>query len=364
MTMKTPALHQAIRLYKYPKEMEWLTFPESELPEGVTDLLRLCASKKKLQDFSELFKIKEPLLRKVMLHFIEEVLLTTTNPDHKYIGLNHNNDDAKRKLHYQLLMKIYHPDKNPSESAADKASKITTAYKKLNQVIVETPKHNKRRFRDASDPRVPPDSFYRATQKAEHSLAQTRKSFYAAASLAFITLSVASLYLIQSSKTEFLVKNDQSSSPVIPSLTLRTNSLPSATLRPQLTSNTNIDDMIPRLEILMHDLERSYELGDVENIQPILSNTPEISGQSSEQVKAKLKTLFEITQERKMVLYNFTWANIAGNIQGEGKFLSRYKFNNEDQWLTREGIALISANPINNDLEITSLQLNNNNIEQ
>jgi len=56
--MKTPALHQAIRLYKYPEEMEWLTFPESELPDGVTDILRLCASQQKLHDFATLFKIK------------------------------------------------------------------------------------------------------------------------------------------------------------------------------------------------------------------------------------------------------------------------------------------------------------------
>lgn len=360
--MKTPALHQAIRLYKYPKEMEWLTFPESELPEGVTDLLRLCASQKKLKDLSVLFKIKENLLRKVMLHFIEEVLLTTTNPDYKYIGLNHNNDDAKRKLHYQLLMKIYHPDKNPSENAADKASRITAAYKKLSQVIIAPPTGNKQRFRDTTDPRVPPASFYRATQKAEHSLAQTKKTFYAAASLAFVTLSAASIYLIQSSKPELLVQNYIPNNISPPSI-VSTNIQP-LVIKPQLASNTNIDDIVPRLEILMHELEESYELGNVETIQPILSNTPEISDQSSEQVKAKLKTLFEITQERKMVLYNFSWKDIAGTIHGEGKFISRYKFNNKSQWLTREGIAIINANSIDNKLEITTLQLNNNTIEQ
>ncbi|MEE9444894.1 MAG: J domain-containing protein [Cocleimonas sp.] len=366
--MKTPALHQAIRLYKYPKEMEWLTFPESELPEGVTDILRLSASPKKLHDLSLLFKIKETLLKKVMMHFIEEVLLTTTNPDYKFIGLNHNHDDAKRKLHYQLLMKIYHPDKNASEDAADKTSKITTAYKKLNTVLtIDKNTHNI--IRDASDPRTPPNSFYRATQQAEQSLSQTKNSFYAVASLALFSLVSVALYFSLSSTPELIVQNKVSTPPssvaskAVTDIKLNSN-IQNIMGQPQLASISNINDLEPHLEILLHQLEKSYESGNVEKIEPILSNTPEISSQTSEQISAKLKTLFEITQERKMLLYGFSWKNLAGTIQGEGKFLSRYQFTNEDQWLTREGVALINAEIQGKKLNIISLQLNNRNIEQ
>ncbi|HIO97721.1 MAG TPA: J domain-containing protein [Leucothrix sp.] len=363
--MKTPALHQAIRLYKYPQEMEWLTFPESELPEGVTDLLRLCASPKKLSDFSVLFKIKETLLKKVMMHFIEEVLLTTTNPDHKFIGLNHNHDDAKRKLHYQLLMKIYHPDKNASEDAADKTSKITTAYKKLNTVLT-TNNSTHDIIRESTDPRTPPNSFYRATQQAEQSLSQTKNSFFAVASLALFSLLSVSIYITQSSAPELIVQNKVITAPSIPAKTVNHNKLHSNAFgNPQLVASiSHIDDLEPQLEVLLHQLEESYESGNVEIIEPILSNTPDISSQTSEQISAKLKTLFEITQERKMLLYDFSWKNIAGTIQGEGKFLSRYQFTNEDQWLTRDGIALISAEIKDQKLNIISLQLNNRNIEQ
>jgi len=364
--MKTPALHQAIRLYKYPKEMEWLTFPESELPDGVTDLLRLCASPKKLSDFSVLFKIKESLLKKVMMHFIEEVLLTTTNPDHKFIGLNHNHDDAKRKLHYQLLMKIYHPDKNPSEDAADKTSKITMAYKKLNTVLT-TNNSTLDIIRKSKDSRRPPNSFYRATQKAEQSLSQTKNSFFAVASLALFSLLAVSIYITQSYSTpELIVQNKVITAPSTSAKTANHNKLHlNAFGNPQLVASINhIDDLEPQLEILLHLLEESYESGNVEKIEPILSNTPDISSQTSEQVTAKLRTLFEITQERKMLLYDFSWKKIAGKIQGEGKFLSRYQFTNEDQWLTRDGIALISAEVKDQKLNITSLQLNSRNIEQ
>ena len=366
--MKTPALHQAIRLYKYPNEMEWLTFPESELPEGVTDLLRLCASPKKLNDFATLMKIRESLLKKVMMHFIEEVLLTTTNPKYKFIGLNHNNNNAERKLNYQLLMKIYHPDKNPSEDAADKASKITHAYQTLNkeslQFSSQHPSHIN--ANDKVDPRTPPNSFYKATLKAEQSLSQTKNAFYAMASLVLVSLIILTAYFVQNSKPELIVQNTVKTPVNIASKNTPTlqNKQINTTPQPLLASTTNINDLEPHLNKLMHQLEESYEQGKVENIEPILSNTPDISGQSSEQITAKLKTLFEITQERKMLLYGFSWKKIANTIQGEGKFLSRYQFTNEKQWQTREGIAIIRAENINQTLKIMSLQLNNNTLEQ
>lgn len=366
--MKTPALHQAIRLYKYPEEMEWLTFPEAELPDGVTDLLRLCASPQKLHEFATRIKIKEHLLKKVMMHFIEEVLLTTTNPAYKYIGLNHNNDDAKRKLHYQLLMKIYHPDKNSSEEASDKASKITQAYQTLNKASLHS---SQRKFRDKTDPRTPPKSFYTATLKAEKSLSQTKNVFYAVASLLLVSIISLSAYFIHNSKAEFIVQKSALISPGVETaqknLPENTNNQPKApdnTPLPLLASSTDINTIEPRLNKLLHKLEESYELGKVEDIEPILSNTPDISGQSEEQITAKLKTLFEITQERKMLLYNFSWKKVANNIQGKGKFLSRYQFTNENQWQTREGIALIHAEKINNSIKIKSLQLNNKTLEQ
>jgi curved DNA-binding protein CbpA len=363
--MKTPALHQAIRLYKYPNEMEWLTFPESELPEGVTDLLRLCASPKKLHEFATRMKLKESLLKKVMVNFIEEVLLTTTNPKYKFIGLNHNNNDAERKLNYQLLMKIYHPDKNSSEDAADKASKITLAYQTLNKESLQLTPQQKNR--DKADPRTPPNSFYKATSKAEQSLSQTRNTFYAMASLAFVSLLTLMAYVVQSSKPELMVQNEPTPAVIATTPYQLQNNLqvkPVTQPQPLLASTTNINDLEPHLEKLLHQLEESYELGKVENIEPILSNTPDISGQSTEQITAKLKSLFKITQERKMLLYGFSWKKVANTIQGEGKFLSRYQFTNENQWLTREGIAIIRAENKDKSLKIISLELNNNTIEQ
>jgi hypothetical protein len=188
------------------------------------------------------------------------------------------------------------------------------------------------------------------------------------ASLVLISLLTLSVYLVQTSKPELVVQNESATTRIIKkSQTLQTDHQPETTnevAQPLLASTTNIYDLEPHLEKLLHQLEESYELGKVENIEPILFNTPNISGQSSEQITAKLKSLFEITQERKMLLYGFSWKKVANTIQGEGKFLSRYQFTNENQWQTREGVAVIHAENKDNSLKIISLELNNSTLEQ
>ena len=64
-----------------------------------------------------------------------------------------------------------------------------------------------------------------------------------------------------------------------------------------------------------------------------------------------------------MVLFDFNWTNISGALKGEGKFISRYQLVGENNWLTREGHALVSAQKVNKKLKITQLILENQTIE-
>ena len=65
-----------------------------------------------------------------------------------------------------------------------------------------------------------------------------------------------------------------------------------------------------------------------------------------------------------MVLFDFNWNNISGEVQGKGKFLSRYHLKGEEKWLTREGIATITLLKDGNTLSINQLELENRSIEQ
>ena len=66
----------------------------------------------------------------------------------------------------------------------------------------------------------------------------------------------------------------------------------------------------------------------------------------------------------KMVLFDFDWNNISGEILGKGRFLSRYHLKSEEKWLTREGIATITLLKDGNNLSINQLELENGSIEQ
>jgi hypothetical protein len=127
-------------------------------------------------------------------------------------------------------------------------------------------------------------------------------------------------------------------------------------------NNSGITDT--QLQFLLKNLETAYEKGTVALIKPILANTPEIKGQTDQELSHKLETLFEITSERKMLLFNFEWKDVDGQLKGKGKFISRYHLVGEEKWLSREGIATVTALQTGKQLKITQLELENKSIDQ
>ena len=346
--MTPSAIHQAIRLSKYPKEMSWICQSSAVLPEGVTELLRLCSSNEKIKEFADKYHTEAEPLQEMLLNFVDNVLLNETNSNEKILGVDEQADADKRKLHYQLLIKIYHPDKNTSHDAAYQTARIATAYQELKTQNTES------EYKNIRISRVPPKSFYNATMKAEQQLSSVKSAF-----VALLTITVISTVWIGGYLYE----------PAAPELFSR-----SASDNPQNLANdqfaiinqptvVSIKSEQDEFQYMLTNLETAYETGDAAKIQPLL-NSPEIKQQSDKEVFAKLENLFKITSDRKMLLYDFEWQNISGQVSGKGKFLSRYHLNGENQWLTREGVASIIATKSNKGLDITSLKLDNKNIDQ
>ena len=364
--MNTTAIQQAIRLYKHPSEMQWLSFPDTLLPDGVTDLLRLSASREQLDLFVKKLQIDKEVFTKILNNFIEKVILNEKNSDEKKLGLLKEDNSEKRKLHYQLLMKIYHPDRNTSSNAATIASDITKTYQSLkNQEFVvnanSVVKHK------SAVTRTPPKSFYRATIKAEQQISRTKNAFIAIASLSALALFTFAFNVYQPDKPQLVLKKTENSFKTVSNESLNQNTLNNTS---QFTNEIKLAKLdvptlnnVPKsqLQQLLHKLESAYETGDVNQIKPILENAPEIKNQSADEINAKLETLFKITSERKMLVFNVDWNVVSGQFLGQGKFLSRYLLRGEEQWLTREGKAYITASlNDNNELKITGLKLENN----
>ncbi len=385
--MNTTAIRQAIKLYKHPLEMSGLAAVHASLPSGITDLLRLCASDKRLEIFSEERNIDSDMLYNVLTHFIENVLFKEGCSSYKILGVDQshqnstdnivndnlikdsliNNSAEKLRLHYQLLMNIYHPDRNRSSSSAFYASKISRAYDVLKRdkanAGISSPTSSTTTVKD-SYYYEPPKSYYQATNKAQQQINQTQNTFFALAGVAFLTLITAAIYLNQPDSSRLIVRNQ---TPVPETISLATAQTLAAgehtNFQNASINNHKISGKI--MQTLLHKLEKAYEQGNVEQITPILANAPELKQQSTEELSDKLETLFKITKDRKMVLYDFSWVNIAGNIQGQGQFLSRYLLEGDDQWQTRTGPATVSAKiDGDNMIHITTLDMNDQAIQQ
>jgi curved DNA-binding protein CbpA len=356
--MTPSAIHQAIRLNKYPKEMAWLCQSTAVLPNGVTALLRLCSSNENINEFANNNHTDADSLHKLFLNFIDNVLLNKDNSNEKLLGLDNNLDNELRKQHYQLLIKIYHPDRNSSTNAADKTARITNAYKNL--------KNNKsmNEFKNIRISRVPPKSFYTATNQAEQQISNIKGTLIAILAVTVIAAVWAGGYLYEPSKQELFSKNTLPAS--IQDGLLYQKQDKGFDSQFSMASQADIaetNSSQSQLHVLLASIEVAYEKGDSSKIQSLL-NSPEIKEQSDKEVFEKLNNLFRITSERKMLLYDFEWKSLSGQIYGKGKFLSRYHLNKQNQWLTREGIASVLVSKNNNKLDITSLKLDNKNIDQ
>jgi len=392
ISMTPSAIHQAIRLSKNPKEMEWLCQPTSPLPSGITELLELCASDKQIKEFAEKNHTDHIALKKMLISFVDSVLLNKANSNNKLLGVNQKDDSAAinselYKKHYQLLIKIYHPDKNDSANAADQTARITKAYQETKMQKTEN------EFKNIRISHVPPNSFHAATTRAEQQISNTKTASLAILTIALISAVWVGGYIYKPFNPDLYSKNNDikakvtttgrvteqkalneqapnkqdtiSKQKVIAVQNAQPTQAPSVKPFPVSSTTVSSTSLEPELfQNMLTNIEIAYEEGNATKIQGIL-NTPEINQQSDNEVFAKLENLFKITSDRKMLLYNFEWKYISGQITGKGKFLSRYQLNGDNQWLTREGVASILAGQQSDDtFTITSLRLDNNNIDQ
>lgn len=362
--MSTTAIQLAFQLAKQPEEMKWLYLSETPLPSGITDLLRLCASNKRLERFSDSIDVDPIKSRKILISFIEKVLVNDSNFPHKILGLESNYKIDQLKLHYQLLIKVFHPDISVSEQASQKTKLLSKAYKELKKGPEES-----LQFKNIKLSRTPPKSFYSATRNAAIQHSELKNTFIIFGGLGLISLSIVLSYFLSFGKPELYATSQQAT--FTPALTPQKIPTSNFTYRDNdlniekanFSGVAKSDTTEALLQTMLRNIEIYYESGNVRRIKPILANMPEMRSQSDEEIQTKLETLFDITQERKMLLYSFEWKNFTGKIRGIGKFLFRYQMTDEMSWQTREGTVRIQTTEIGGDLFVTGLELENNIIE-
>ncbi|HFC92686.1 MAG TPA: J domain-containing protein [Leucothrix mucor] len=145
--MKSEAIRCAIKLNNEPALLVRFGDPQRKLPRGITELLRIVSSDAALKQISKKNNIDAIRFRKILLNYIQEVLLKDNNSDLRVLGLDQTADNSLRRLHYRLLMNVFHPDKFDSTSAPPHyyTQRISKSYKNIKnkQVIHKVVKASK-----------------------------------------------------------------------------------------------------------------------------------------------------------------------------------------------------------------------------
>lgn len=110
--MKSEAIRCAIKLHTEPTSLARFSDPYRKLPRGITELLRLASSENALRTISQNNNLHETKLKEILINYIQLVLLRDENPSHRKLGLSQDSSPELRKLHYKLLINIFHPDKS------------------------------------------------------------------------------------------------------------------------------------------------------------------------------------------------------------------------------------------------------------
>ena len=144
--MKSEAIRCAIKLHSEPELLARFNDPFQKLPRGVTELLRLVSSDGALKKISSINHLDSDRFKEILLSYIQTILLQENNSDLRILGLTSSADKTQCKLHYKLLMNIFHPDKiNRNANQHHYTQIISQAYKNIkyssqNDAIV-TKKH-------------------------------------------------------------------------------------------------------------------------------------------------------------------------------------------------------------------------------
>ena len=129
--MKSEAIRCAIKLHSEPTLLARFNDPFRKLPRGVTELLRIVSSDTALKNISLRNKLHAPHLKKVLVNYIQLVLLQDDNSNRRKLGLDNGSGVSQTKLHYKLLMNIFHPDKSSDYIDPKFSQSILHAYKNL-----------------------------------------------------------------------------------------------------------------------------------------------------------------------------------------------------------------------------------------
>jgi hypothetical protein len=126
----------AVDFHRAPLRFGHLTDPAQPLPEAFGTWLRQSSNALtpgKIQATANALGIRPKELRNAFLFLLRQTLLFPQADHYRALGLSRNSHQSAVKLHHSLLVRMFHPDRNPDQDERSIAitARINAAYRTL-----------------------------------------------------------------------------------------------------------------------------------------------------------------------------------------------------------------------------------------
>lgn len=312
------------------------------LPHGMSELLQTTASARKRAELAENMGIDEQIVQDAFLGFLKLVIADHEKSPYRGLATREQASLDTCKRHKRLLQNIFHPDKFTSKQDHPHLQQIQQSFDTILAMQTsptDQPKpipsphaaNEEQDYAMNSDFRVHhgprPNSHYRRSQQKK------QINYVLFAGVMGLILVGFMIVLLVPSNPQAIVRQDTVSLPLEETttqpVTESTATIRTVSSQSKVTlGNTAGPKGVNRIQLLLNDFEKALEGNLIRELQ---------ANNSLPQSSKQILDLFATATQKKVFLHNFTWKVTPDGFYGDGEYLTRFEFSDEQQWLTRTG---------------------------
>lgn len=361
--MNKSAIQFALYLHQYPEAglQQWQMM--RTLPQGMSEMLQIAASGQKRTEFADSLGIDEKSLQTALVKFLQLVISEHQKSPYRGLAARDNVSLDICTKHKKLLQNIFHPDKFHNEKSHQLIQQIQQSYDMvLGTNSADDSTANAMHFTAKPQENESVMDFQvnhapRPSSAYKRHAAKKQTNYLLVAGIAGLALASLLVVLIVPSNPQEMVRqaviaDPQPTAPekkLILAGSTSTSDQSSRSLSGQYQRTSASDNS--RIQVLLNEFERGLE-GELIN-ELLRTKNP---SQSSKQIM----DLFATADQKKVFLHGFSWNLTEQGFYGEGEFLVRFQFSENNQWVTRKGKSSITLSDNDSKLLIEQFHFEDN----
>ena len=366
--MNKSAIQFALYLHLYPEAglQQWQLM--RTLPHGMSEMLQTAASGQKRAEVADSLGVDENNFQQALIKFLQLVISDYQKSPYRGLATRDKSSLDTCTKHKKLLLNIFHPDKFQSDKAHQLIQQIQQSYEaiqrfnshKESETMTQQFTTNVRSEEEADDAdtvmNFQVNNAPRQNSAHRRREAKRQTNYVLVAGIAGLALAGLLVVLIVPSNPQEMVRQaviaEPTTSPkqkIILTGSTSTVAPNSQSINKQHQRAGSIDNS--RIQVLLNEFERGLE-GDLIN-ELLSTKNP---SQSSKQIM----DLFASADQKKVFLHGFSWSKTEQGFYGEGEFLVRFQFSDQNQWVTRKGKSSITLSDNGSKLLIEQFHFEDN----